>query len=151
MSLPSFTDDNGHGSHVAGTIAARDNGGNVLVDGVPTAVAGVAPGARLWAVEVLNSNGSGSMSCVIKGVEWVTANAATIEQRSTAPGHGGLVEGQVARLVRAAPGEVRPLMSDDVSTAIAVTQPSVGGRAAHARQVCRLRERCGSRQQPSAD
>ena len=66
----SSADDNGHGTHVAGTAAARDNAIGVV---------GVAPGARLWAVKVLDQNGSGSLSCVTKGIDWVTANAADIE------------------------------------------------------------------------
>lgn len=57
-------DDNYHGTHVAGTIAALDNGIGVV---------GVAPGARLWAVKVLDSNGSGYMDAVIAGMDWVTA------------------------------------------------------------------------------
>jgi subtilisin family serine protease len=60
-------DCHGHGTHVAGTASARDN----TVD-----VVGVAPGARLTGVKVLGCNGSGSTSGVIKGVDWVTANAA---------------------------------------------------------------------------
>lgn len=72
-------DDNGHGSHVAGTAAARDNG---------TGVVGVAPGARLWAVKVLDRNGSGTMSGVIKGVDYVTANAASIEVANMSLGGG---------------------------------------------------------------
>ena len=63
-------DDNGHGTHVAGTAAAKDDGVGVV---------GVAPGARLWAIKVLNSQGSGFMSDVIKGVDYVTANAASID------------------------------------------------------------------------
>ena len=59
-----YADQNGHGSHVAGTIAARDNGFGVV---------GVAPGARLWAVRVLNKHGSGNDSDVLCGVDWVTA------------------------------------------------------------------------------
>lgn len=55
----SADDDNGHGTHVAGTAAAKDNN-----DGV----AGVAPGAKLWAVQVLNRSGSGYMSDVIAGL-----------------------------------------------------------------------------------
>jgi subtilisin family serine protease len=47
----SYDDDNGHGTHVAGTIAARDN---------DTGVVGVSPGARIWAVKVLDANGSGN-------------------------------------------------------------------------------------------
>jgi aqualysin 1 len=60
------TDCNGHGTHVSGTVAARDN----LTD-----VVGVAPGAPLTGVKVLGCSGSGSTSGVIKGVDWVTANA----------------------------------------------------------------------------
>jgi serine protease len=59
-------DCHGHGTHVAGTVAAKDNG---------RAVVGVAPGAPLTGVKVLNCNGSGNTSGVIKGVDWVTANA----------------------------------------------------------------------------
>jgi subtilisin len=66
----SFDDGNGHGTHVAGTIAAVDNGSGVV---------GVVPGARLWAVRVLNNQGSGSFADIICGVNWVTANAGTIE------------------------------------------------------------------------
>jgi subtilisin family serine protease len=59
-----YSDGNGHGTHVAGTAAAKDNGSGVV---------GVAPGARLWAVKVLNSNGSGSFSSVICGIDWAPA------------------------------------------------------------------------------
>jgi subtilisin len=66
----SFNDDNGHGTHVAGIAAARDDANGVV---------GVAPGARLWAVKVLNSAGSGSTSQIVCGIDWVTARASTIE------------------------------------------------------------------------
>ena len=65
-----YDDDNGHGSHCAGIAAAKDNDFGVV---------GVAPGARLWAVKVLDSTGSGYLSDVIAGVDWVTAHASTIE------------------------------------------------------------------------
>jgi len=68
--VASYADDHGHGTHVAGIAAARYNG---------SGVAGVAPGARVWAVKILNSGGSGYMSGIIKGVDWVTARASTIE------------------------------------------------------------------------
>jgi subtilisin family serine protease len=58
-------DCHGHGTHVAGTVAARDNTSDVV---------GVVPGAPLTGVKVLGCNGSGSTSGVIKGVDWVTAN-----------------------------------------------------------------------------
>ena len=63
-------DGNGHGSHVAGTIGALDNAVGVV---------GVAPGARLWGVRVLDNSGSGYMSWIAAGIDWVTARADTIE------------------------------------------------------------------------
>ncbi|MFQ5523737.1 MAG: S8 family serine peptidase [Acidimicrobiia bacterium] len=63
-------DDNGHGTHVAGTIGALDNDFGVV---------GEAPGARLWSVKVLRSDGSGYLSWIIAGIDYVTANADQIE------------------------------------------------------------------------
>ncbi|MDQ3963669.1 MAG: S8 family serine peptidase [Actinomycetota bacterium] len=63
-------DDNGHGTHVAGTAAALDNGVGVV---------GVAPGARIHSVKVLTAPGTGLMSDVIGGIDWVTHRADTIE------------------------------------------------------------------------
>ncbi len=65
-----YDDDNGHGSHVAGIIGARDNNDGVV---------GVAPGAGLYAVKVLNSRGSGYLSDIIKGLDWVRARSSDIE------------------------------------------------------------------------
>lgn len=62
-------DDNGHGSHVAGIIAAVNNGNGVV---------GVAPNARLWAVKVLNASGVGLTSTIIAGIDWVTASRTTL-------------------------------------------------------------------------
>ncbi len=58
-------DGNGHGSHVAGIIGAKDNSIGVV---------GVSPGATLVAVRVLNNAGSGTNSDVIAGVNYVAAN-----------------------------------------------------------------------------
>ncbi len=58
-------DCHGHGTHVAGTASAKDNTQDVV---------GVAPGAPITAVKVLNCFGSGSTSGVIQGIDWVTAN-----------------------------------------------------------------------------
>jgi subtilisin family serine protease len=63
-------DDNGHGTHVSGTIGAKDDGNGVV---------GVAPGARIVPVKVLGRTGSGSMSNIVAGLDWVAANAATID------------------------------------------------------------------------
>ncbi|MCC6159844.1 MAG: S8 family serine peptidase [Deltaproteobacteria bacterium] len=73
-------DDNGHGTHVAGSAAAIDNGVGVV---------GTAPGARLHAVKVLDRNGSGTTSGVIQGIDWVKRNAATIEVANMSLGGSG--------------------------------------------------------------
>ena len=59
-------DCHGHGTHVAGTIAAKDDARDVV---------GVAPGAPLVGVKVLGCRGGGALSGVIKGLDWVTAHA----------------------------------------------------------------------------
>lgn len=63
----SLDDGNGHGTHVAGTIAALDNSEGVI---------GVAAGATVIPVKVLDSRGSGSYSGVIAGVDHVGANGS---------------------------------------------------------------------------
>ncbi|XVV06095.1 S8 family serine peptidase [Actinosynnema sp. CA-248983] len=64
------TDDHGHGTHVAGTIGAKDDGVGVV---------GIAPGARIWSAKVLDAGGSGQLSGVVAGVDWVGAHADEIE------------------------------------------------------------------------
>jgi subtilisin family serine protease len=80
----SFDDGAGHGTHVAGTIGARDNGIGVV---------GVAPGVRLFAVRVLDNTGSGSISTVLCGVDFVDARA---------PANGGSIK--VANMSIGGPG-----------------------------------------------
>jgi len=63
-------DGNGHGTHVAGIIAAKNNG---------THTVGVAAGAPVVAVRVLDSGGSGLWSWVIAGVNYVAENAASTD------------------------------------------------------------------------
>jgi subtilisin family serine protease len=54
----------GHGTHVAGTVGAIDNGDGVV---------GVAPGVRLWAVKILNDSGDGLLSWYVCGLDWIAA------------------------------------------------------------------------------
>jgi subtilisin family serine protease len=63
--VTSPNDDNGHGSHVAGTIAAKNNTIGVI---------GVAAGALVVPVKVLDSRGSGTTTSVISGINYVLAN-----------------------------------------------------------------------------
>lgn len=73
-------DDHYHGTHVAGSIGALDNGDGVV---------GMAPGARIWSVKVLNSQGSGYTSWIVAGIDYVTANAASIEVANMSLGGSG--------------------------------------------------------------
>ena len=59
-------DDHGHGTHVAGTVAAIDN---------TTGVVGVAAGTQVVAVRVVNRRGGGAASWCVSGVDYVAANA----------------------------------------------------------------------------
>ncbi len=73
-------DGNGHGTHVAGTIGALDNGYGVV---------GVAPGVRLWAVKVLTNYGTGTTAQVIAGIDWVADHADQIEVANMSLGGPG--------------------------------------------------------------
>ncbi len=64
-----WDDDNGHGSHVAGTVAAVDNSIGAI---------GVAPEAHLYAVKVLDRRGSGFISDVIDGIYWAKNNGMQV-------------------------------------------------------------------------
>lgn len=72
-------DGHGHGSHVAGTIGARNN---------DVGVVGVSPGATLVAVKVLTRTGSGSNSGVIAGVDYVAANGSNGDVANMSLGGG---------------------------------------------------------------
>jgi len=65
----SYSDDNGHGTHVAGTIAAKNN---------KLGVVGVAPDAEIYAVKILDSAGRGSYSGIIAALEWAVDNGIEI-------------------------------------------------------------------------
>ncbi len=71
--LKSWNDDNGHGSHVAGIIAALDNTVGTI---------GAAPLADLYAVKVLNRQGSGYLSDIIEGLDWAVANGMQVVNMS---------------------------------------------------------------------
>ena len=64
-----YNDQNGHGTHVAGIIGAKDN----TVGSV-----GVAPNVRIWSVRTLNSIGSGSSSTQLCGINWITQNGPAL-------------------------------------------------------------------------
>jgi hypothetical protein len=63
-------DDQGHGSHVAGIAAAKNN---------EIGVVGMAPGARLWAVKVCDADGACKISDQIKGIDYIIKHADEID------------------------------------------------------------------------
>jgi subtilisin family serine protease len=73
-------DGNGHGTHVAGTVAAKNNSQDVV---------GVAPNAYVCAVRVLGNSGSGSYSGIIAGVNHVAANGASGDVANMSLGGSG--------------------------------------------------------------
>lgn len=129
-------DDNDHGTHVAGTIAAIDDGDGVV---------GVAPGARLYAVKVLKSNGSGWVSGIVAGIDWVAERADIIEVANMSLGGAGFsqaeddaIQGAVNKGVAFAvaagnsdddAGNYSPAQFDNVLTvsALADSDGAVGG------------------------
>ncbi len=58
---PAFTDGAGHGTHVAGVIAALNNSVGVV---------GAAPDAEIYSVKVLTSSGGGSLEAILNGIQW---------------------------------------------------------------------------------
>lgn len=74
-----WQDDEGHGTHVAGTIAAKRDGKGVV---------GVAPKARLYAVKVLDKDGNGNYSDVIAGIEWAASHGMKVANMSLGADEG---------------------------------------------------------------
>ncbi|MCK5660074.1 MAG: S8 family serine peptidase [Methanosarcinales archaeon] len=68
-----WNDDNGHGTHVAGTIATLNNNIGVV---------GAAPDVSLYAVKVLTRDGSGYVSDIIAGIDWAVNNNMDIATMS---------------------------------------------------------------------
>jgi subtilisin family serine protease len=63
-------DDHGHGTHLAGIAAARDNSLGIV---------GIAPGAQLWAIKVLESSGMGEISTLIKGLDYINQHSDQVD------------------------------------------------------------------------
>lgn len=86
--VTSWNDDQGHGTHVAGTIAALANGEGVI---------GAAPNAHLYAVKVLNRNGSGKLSWILNGLTWCQRNRMQVVNLSLGSRFGNHDPNQFSR------------------------------------------------------
>jgi subtilisin len=83
-------DDHGHGTHVSGTVGAAEDLNGVV---------GVAPKANLYAVKVLDKDGSGQYSLIVAGIEWAILNKMNVINMSL--GGGGVVEALKQVMIKA--------------------------------------------------
>lgn len=74
-----FSDDQGHGTHVSGTIAGL---------GIKGGVTGVAPKASLYGVKVLDKDGNGTLSDVVAGIDWAVKNKMDVINMSLGADEG---------------------------------------------------------------
>ncbi|MEB3197755.1 MAG: S8 family serine peptidase [Candidatus Sericytochromatia bacterium] len=88
------TDDNGHGTHVAGIVAAIGNNG--------VGISGVAPKARLLSVKVLSASGAGSNAGVIEGINYAVAQGAKVINLSLGSGFKSLAMESAVKAAQAA-------------------------------------------------
>lgn len=102
---PSLDDCNGHGTHVAGTVAAKNNGHNTV---------GVAPNVELYAVRQFNCAGAGAgVAGLMKGLEWAIDNGIQVINMSLGFGFGA------AGIFAPTPGLVPPNAAADAAFAAA--------------------------------
>jgi len=113
------TDCNGHGTHVSGTVGAKDDAASVV---------GMAPGVALTGIKVLGCTGSGTTSGVIKGVDWVTANAVkpAVANMSLGGGVSTLLDSAVVKSVNA--GVVYAIAAGNSATDACTSSPARVGK-----------------------
>jgi subtilisin family serine protease len=119
-------DCNGHGTHVAGTIGAKDD---------TNLVVGVAPGVPIFAVKVLSCSGSGTWSGVISGMDFVSGHSAArkVANLSLGGGFNQAVNDAAARMVAADVAVAVAAGNDgaDAKNYSPASEPSVLTVAAH--------------------
>lgn len=110
------SDDHGHGTHVAGTVAAEDNGAGVV---------GVAPNVSLYGLKVLNAYGGGYWSDIVAAIEWAADNGIQVTNNSYGSSYhpGSIVE---AAFANAAARGVLHIAAAGNSGSCAGTENTVG-------------------------
>jgi subtilisin len=86
-------DGHGHGTHVAGIIAARDNNIGTI---------GVAPESTVYAVKVLANDGNGALSWVAAGIDWAVANNMDVISMSLGASSGSIALAEAVAAAHAA-------------------------------------------------
>jgi len=115
------TDCYGHGTHVAGTIGARDN---------DLGVRGVAPGVPLVGVKVVDCSGDGTSASIIKGIDWVAATATGPSVVNLSLGGGGFSASLDAAVKAAsALGLFFAIAAGNGATDACLVSPSLNGAA----------------------
>jgi len=114
-------DENGHGTHVAGTIGARNNNA--------VGFTGLAYGAKLMPIRVLDKFGRGHASAIAKGIEFATLNGAQVINMSFNFGCGKQVKPVEEALRRAyAKGVVTVASVGNLGSETCVSEPATGPR-----------------------
>jgi subtilisin family serine protease len=115
VGITSPDDDNGHGSHCAGIVAAKNNTIGVI---------GVAAGATVVPVKVLNKRGSGTYDAIIAGVNYVAANGHAGEVANMSLGGGLSTALNTAVINAAATGIKFALAAGNESTSATTKSPA---------------------------
>lgn len=106
-----YVDDNGHGTHVAGTIAALENNQGIV---------GIAPNVELYSVKVLGSDGTGTYTQVIEGIQWAIDHKMDIISMSFTGGedseafHRAIKEAEASGIMMVAAAGNKGLGKDNV-------------------------------------
>lgn len=115
------TDCNGHGTHVAGTLAGRDNS---------VGVRGVAPAAPLVGIKVVDCDGNGSSATIIKGLDWMVAHARGPSVLNLSVGGGASPALDTAVRAAHAAGIFVVIAAGNSATDACLLSPSLNGSVA---------------------
>ncbi len=111
-------DCHGHGTHVAGTVGARNN---------HIGISGVAAGVPLVGVKVIDCSGNGSSASIIKGIDWVAANETGPAVLNLSVGGGVSASLDAAVRAASAQGLFFTIAAGNAATDACLASPSLNG------------------------